>query len=315
MFNADDQSRLARFDGNGRYAGDTFVIENIPVSAGTIPEPLPNPPKAINEQILPGLELVGYEPPASEISTGEPFGVGLWWQAATPQPNLKIRLSLLKNGEVGGRILADTVPVHDTLPFPSWQTPGFVIDHQLTTIPDDMDPGEYILQLRVLNEIDDTIYATELGNVTVNATDRLFAPPDFDLPLAATFGGEITLAGYIIEPTADNEYQLQLIWQAETAPTTDYTVFVHVLTENGRCDPCIWQQDVMPQQNQYPTSRWVANEVVLDTYQIQLPPDLAVGEYLIEIGLYIAESGQRLQVTQVDSPPGDVVLLRPLLVE
>ncbi len=315
FFDADDGSRLARFDGNGRYAGDTFVIDAIPVSAGMLPDKLPQPPQSIHAEVLPGLQLVGYEPGPSEISTGEPFGVGLWWQATAPQPDLKIRLSLLKNGEVGGRILSNTVPVHNTLPFPSWQTPQFVIDHQLVSIPDDMEPGDYTVQLRVLNGIDDTVYATELGNVTVNVTERLFAPPDFDLPLAATFGGEISLLGYVLSPIVDNQVQLQLIWQAETVPTTDYTVFVHLLTENGRCDPCVWQQDVMPQQNQYPTSRWVANEVVLDTYNIQLPSDLPSGEYPIELGLYIAESGQRLQVTQANSPPGDVVLLRPLLVE
>ena len=195
------------------------------------------------------------------------------------------------------------------------QVPQFVIDQQLTSIPDDMKPGNYTVQMRVLNGIDDTVYVTDLGSVYVTATERLFAPPDFDLPLAATFGGEMSLLGYAMMPTAENQYQLQLIWQAETKPTTDYTIFVHLLTEDGRCDPCIWQQDVMPQQNQYPTSRWVANEVVLDTYTIQLPPDLPSGEYPMELGLYIAESGQRLQVTQSDLPPGDVVLLRPLKIE
>ena len=68
----------------------------------------------------------------------------------------------------------------------------------------------------------------------------------------------------------------------------------------------------MPQQNHYPTSRWAAGEVVVDSYAIQLPPDLAAGTYPIEVGLYIAGTGQRLQVVQPNEPPGDVVLLRPL---
>ena len=120
LFDANDGSRLARFDGNGRFAGDALIIENIPISAGSLPDTIPHPPTAVNVEILPGLQLIGYEPGASEVSTGEPFGVGLWWQATKPQPDLKIRLALLKNGEVGGRILSTAVPVHNTLPFPSW---------------------------------------------------------------------------------------------------------------------------------------------------------------------------------------------------
>ena len=97
---------------------------------------------------------------------------------------------------------------------------------------------------------------------------------------------------------------------AEAAPTRDYTVFVHLLRPDGTC--CAWQQDSMPQQNAYPTGRWISGEIVVDTYTIApLPP----GAYPLEIGLYLAETGQRLQVTATGQPEADVVLLPPLVTE
>jgi hypothetical protein len=70
----------------------------------------------------------------------------------------------------------------------------------------------------------------------------------------------------------------------------------------------------MPQQNQYPTSRWLSDEVVTDTYQITLPPDTPAGSYQLEIGLYIAETGQRLQVVQPNGSESDAVLLESITV-
>jgi hypothetical protein len=71
----------------------------------------------------------------------------------------------------------------------------------------------------------------------------------------------------------------------------------------------------MPQQNHYPTSRWLAGEVVIDTYQITLPAELPVGQYPVEVGLYLAETGQRLQVTIPGLEANDVVYLQPLPVK
>ena len=135
-------------------------------------------------------------------------------------------------------------------------------------------------------------------------------------PYPATFGNEIKLLGYNLASLDNaNQYQLDLIWQAQTEPSNDYTVFIHLLQADGSCNPCLWQQDVMPQQNQYPTSRWLSDEVVTDSYQITLPPDTPTGSYRLEIGLYIAETGQRLQAVQPNGSESDAVLLESITVE
>jgi hypothetical protein len=46
----------------------------------------------------------------------------------------------------------------------------------------------------------------------------------------------------------------------------------------------------------YPTSRWEAGEIVRDQYEILISPEAPSGEYQIEVGMYLAETGERLAV-------------------
>jgi hypothetical protein len=154
------------------------------------------------------------------------------------------------------------------------------------------------------------IYTADLGPISVEETEHLFSVPPVAEPLEATFGSEIALLGYDLAVDEGGTGDLTLVWQALEKPAADYTVFVHVLDENGTC--CIWQQDGLPSQNQYPTSRWLLGEVVLDPYEISLPDDLAPGQYAIEVGLYIAETGRRLLVELPGQVKSDKVLLRPI---
>ncbi|MCA9997310.1 MAG: glycosyltransferase family 39 protein [Anaerolineales bacterium] len=304
-------ARLSRLDEAGRYAGDGFVVQGATVVAGASPEPLPRPPQSLNLAVLPGLELVGVERGKTAVTTGERVDLALWWLATTPLPSLTTRLELIRPDNTG-RILLDTQPVHGSYPFASWQTPQFVIDRFSERVPDSFETGSYRLHLRLLDGNNDTVAEADLGTLQIEQANRLFALPQAEFPLDATFGNEIALRGYNLQPGDGNIYELTLLWQAVAQPAADYTVFVHLLHPDGSC--CIWQQDVAPQQGQYPATRWVPEEVVVDSYRIELPPDVATGLYPIEVGLYLAASGQRLQVVVPGMRDGDVVNLRPLAV-
>lgn len=315
LFAGSSGERLPRLDEGGRYAGNTFMIENASVVASPLPADHPRPAHVVEEWVQSGLFLLGYERGRLEVSTGENLDLALWWRVTEPLPELTTRLELLRANNTG-RILADTQPVHGTYPFTDWTTPQFLIDRVTPRIPESIPAGDYRLHLRLLGGDDNTVYTADLGPLRVTPTERRYTPPPLDEPLAATFGNEIELLGYSLEPgDAAGRYSLTLAWQALSEPATDYTVFVHVLQADGTCSPCVWQQDVMPQQNQYPTSRWLAGEVVVDSYEIEAPAGTAPGEYVIEVGLYIAETGRRLQVTMPGRADSDVVLLRPLRIE
>lgn len=312
LFSGSSGDRLPRLDENGRYAGDTYLIENLTVLPGAPPHNLPQPPAVLNQTIRPQLKLLGVERGPLAAATGESIDLALWWHATGPVLQTTLRLELMGGNNVG-RILSNTQPVHNTYPFTRWQTPQFLIDWQTVRVPEDIPAGEYRLMARFMDGADATLATADLGPLRVSVTERVFTVPELERPYPATFGNEIELLGYTLTPLADpDQYQLDLIWQAQTVPSNDYTVFVHLLQADGNCTPCVWQQDAMPQQNQYPTRRWLANEVVTDSYQIQLPPDTPTGSYQLEIGLYIAETGQRLQVQAPNQPDADQIYLEPI---
>ena len=310
LFDPATGSRLPQLDGNGRFAGDSYILEYVGTLAGPPPDSPPQPAHPMQETIAPGLQLLGYERGGTEVATGETLPLSLWWQAERPLPPLATRLELLKPDHTG-HILLTTQPVHNTYPFDEWYTPQFLIDHVDPLIPADFPAGSYRLQLRMLDGNDETLFTANLGDVTIRATERLFTPPQVQTTSGAAFGNELQLLGYDLVETAVHEFTLRLVWQAQETPPEDYTVFVHVLGQDGVC--CAWQQDAMPQQNQYPTSRWLPGEVVVDSYTIRLPDDADPGDYPIEIGLYVAETGLRLPVSGLDvNEAGDAVWIRPL---
>jgi len=105
---------------------------------------------------------------------------------------------------------------------------------------------------------------------------------------------------------------LTLYWRALGPMDTSYTVFTHLIDEQNR----IWgQQDNPPRGGQHPTTRWVKGEVVTDSYNIPIDPDAPPGEYVIEIGLYNAATGDRLPVLdEKGEVKDDRVLLRKLVI-
>lgn len=309
-FNSATGERLARIGASGGYAGDSLIDDEMILSAGPPPDPLPRPPFPVDESTTSELRFLGYERGGAAAETGEWVSLALWWSADNPLQPLSLRLSLIDAAGAPHELGAGQ-PAYDTYPFDQWQTPAFVIDRQQFRVPDDLPGGDYTYRLELLEADGQPTYTADLGSLTVTPTERVFTRPPIEHSLEASFSGEIALAGYNL--MGDGETRtLELVWQAETQLATDYTVFVHLLWPDGTC--CVWQADAIPRGGNYPTSRWQPGEVVVDAYEIALPTGLPPGNYAIEVGLYIAETGQRLAVTLGGRPAGDAVQLGPLSV-
>lgn len=309
FFTPDSQERLAVLDTVGRFAGTTATLENITIAAGEMPEARPQPPHILNGTILSQLTLLGYESLPTQVETGAPLTVSLWWQATYPLPPLSLRFELFRPDGFG-KILRNTLPVHATLPFPEWPAPIFLKDHQTVYIPPDLPAGQYSLHVRVLGTGGESLYSHKLADLTIIATERLFELPEVTTAINANFGDELTLVGYDLA-VAETEAQLTLIWQARRIPTADYAVFVHLLDPDGIC--CVWQSDQSPRQGSYPVTRWLAGEVVIDEYTIPLT-DLTAGSYPIELGLYLPQTGQRLLATLPDGSTNDAIQIISLII-
>lgn len=306
FFDEASGARVARLDEEGRYAGGALIIDDVTLGYLAPPRAQPEAPNGRPQQVRDGLTLLGYALGAEVVETGATLPLGLWWWATEEQPPMTVRLELLRNDNTG-HILLNTRPVRGTYPFENWMTPLFLRDVVDPQIPVNLAGGEYRLHLRLLTAEGQSLFTSSLGTIVVQETERIFEAPPLQQRLAASFAREIDLLGYNLQRTTTGQYSLQLAWRARRAVESDYTVFVHLLREDGSC--CLWQNDAMPRQGAYPTTRWIEGEVVLDEVLIAVPEDVAAGDYALEVGLYLAESGQRLTVMQPGQEPVDALRL------
>jgi hypothetical protein len=133
-----------------------------------------------------------------------------------------------------------------------------------------------------------------------------------DIPLQNPENNDtIALLGYSLlgdRLAAGDIAQITLFWQVERRPMRRYKVFLHLLDEGNHI---VGQRDAEPGGGARLTDRWTPGEVVIDNYGLPIHPATPPGEYRLELGMYDAETGQRLLT------PGDEgqVWLEPVTVE
>ncbi len=130
-----------------------------------------------------------------------------------------------------------------------------------------------------------------------------------EMPLAIFGADEIALLDArpkIMQPVGTDTTLLQagatisvtVHWQALRPLTRDYTVFLHLTDPHGQLQG---QQDIMPRDNQLPTSRWRPGQIVADQYYATLKPGApASADYRAYLGLYLWQTGERLRTRTDD---------------
>jgi hypothetical protein len=282
---------LPVLDVGGAYAGTFARLGPIAVEAGS---PGADPAELLiqhrtDEVPAPGLRLLGYDRTVERIRPGEQLLLALYWQAEG-RIDHDATIGLLLDD---GTLVYEGGPVHGSCPTSQWSPGEIVVDRYNPRLPPDLSPGTRHILLSI-----DGGPTVDLGELTVEATERRFEPPDDMTPLeiAPIFGGQIALLGYVAPVTAlspGETLPLTLVWRAEREIDASYTVFVHLVAHDGSIAA---QQDNAPQANTYPTDLWVPGEVVIDDYALALPADTPAGDYALRVGFYIRETGQRLAV-------------------
>lgn len=242
--------------------------------------------------------------PASQAAQGEALRVEMDWYLPAP-PSLDYQLEwTLKNGsEVAQTWLTDLAAGADLSAWNSEAGCGvYVLAQHNLSIPKTFSPDTYTLSLALLDADHQTLVdAFNLGMVEISGRERLFDLPPIDRTLTATFGDEIQLQGYSFEQQND-QLNLQLAWAAALEPTQNYKFFVHLYAPNNT-DQVLRQIDAEPLGFTYPTSDWVAGEIVIETLSFDLS-GLAAGDYPIGIGWYRPSDFSRLSIT---SDAGEVL--------
>jgi hypothetical protein len=168
--------------------------------------------------------------------------------------------------------------------------------------------------LQVLDDRE-VIGEASLGYIEVHGRARLFATPEIQHLMEATLGEGVAFLGYDLsteEVRRGDSLQLTLYWQALEETQVSYTVFTHFLDANERT----WSQmDSIPLRGEAPTTSWVEGEIITDHYELVVDPEAPAGEYVMEIGMYEASTGQRLPIYDIQGGSlGDRILLEGIQV-
>jgi len=300
---------LSVLDANGAPAGTTVDVARVSVERSGWPGFRPAAPKFDHSSgalLAPGLVLLGYDLPLMRVSAGDKLPFTLYWQASQAQSrDLQARLRLI---DANGTAVfsADFAPIGQ---FSTGRLrAGDVLrGPNAVRLPASISDGIFALHLSLVDDAGVTQGETvELGRVAVRAPERTMTSPHAAYPTQADLGDQVRLIGYdlsAVRLVPGGTLTVTLHWQALREMAGDYKAFVHLLDFAGRM---VIGSDAIPANWTRPTTGWIGGEYVTDLHTLALPPDLAAGEYRLEVGLYDTESGLRL---------GDRILLgQPIIV-
>ena len=165
---------------------------------------------------------------------------------------------------------------------------------------DESDPARFIeswLAARCYKALD-----TWFGNLRL----VVYAVPGttqakIEQPLDIVMEQGIRLQSYsLLTPTTKSGdiLQLGLEWQAGEAIARRYKVFVHLVDARGAI---VSQRDSEPVGGERPTTGWKQGETIIDAYGLLVRPGTPPGEHTLRVGLYDAETGERLRVASSNS--------------
>lgn len=127
-------------------------------------------------------------------------------------------------------------------------------------------------------------------------------------------GEDIVLVGYSLserDVQAGTILRLAFLWQARNRPGAQYRVFVHLLGSEGGL---VGWTDSEPVGGSWPTTAWRAGQTVVDNHGLLVPGYAMPGRYDLVVGMYLAETGERLTAYRSHKEIGDQVLLEEIRV-
>jgi len=291
-----------------------LVLPQPPVGAAALPVQV-----ATNYIFGQAVRLVGYSLGQDPFQAGDALPFTLFWESLAAGPGPLTVLVGLKDS-AGQTVFSHQQP--PTWPATQWQPGSILRDPQSIILAPDLPPGQYRLEIGLLKQGQTPLVVgggqpVELTTITTSSRPHVFEAPTPEIKLDLNFGRQARLVGADLPRTQlkpGEALKLALYWQALATFDKNWTVFVHLTNSQGQI---MAQQDQVPGQGQFPTTGWVPNEFLVDSYSLQLPPEMPPGRYRLKIGLYDATDFSRLPVLEAGQTVGDHVTLEswPILVE
>ena len=265
------------------------------------------------------LELLAYTVDKDTLNPGDILNITLYWRCLAPVPeDYAVFVHVLGQHDL---IAAqqDSYPCLGGCPTRGWNPGDNFADPHMIALPvtafapenAQLEVGLYerTSQRRLIATTDQGLV---LGDNVRFHTLRIVPAGDGRVPNAMQidFDHQIVLVGYDLDKrlAAPGEtFHLTLYWRALQPLQKDYSVFTHLLSQEGKR---VAQMDGWPQRGDAPTSGWKQNTLMEDSYDLTVPLDAPSGVYGIDVGLYLAQTGQRLSVLDTGGQPqGDHVAL------
>jgi hypothetical protein len=256
--------------------------------------------------------LLGYSVKSQSVEAGSGMEVTLYWKATSgPEGDFTVFLRLVDSQ---GAVVKerDGIPHDGQCPTRIWQ-PGEVIrDAHAVYVDERGAGGPYRLAVSVgdgeghrlspFDNVGSSFPGDEvvLSRTTVDTKRRSGAPAPQHIQ-TSILGDAVEFLGYdMVEGPvgAGESIELTLYWRCLRAMMTSYTVFSHVIGNDGE----IWgQQDSIPVGGRRPTVGWLVDETITDHHTILLQRDVPSGHYRVALGMYDVSTGQRLPVVDATS--------------
>lgn len=252
------------------------------IQVGTPDDAIPDLPRTVNQEIVPGLDLLGYGLREHHGHWQAWARLRLWWRApqGLTEP-FKVSARLL---DLEGRVVAvvDAEPLSGAYSPTAWRPGEVVADAYEIPLPSGLPPGEY----QPLVIVYDPASGAEWGRIEFEPAGLQGSPTRpprraLEASVAETVYagfGEVELLGYT-PPDPGMAYRpgealpLTLLWQATGQPTGAWQVL-------------LWLEDVdqypvgqEPVGGRFPAGQWAPEQLVRHWPALQVPDGTAPGIY------------------------------------
>lgn len=249
------------------------------------------------------IELLGYEMEADDTLPGDRIPVRLCWRRLSEmERNYALRIEALgPDAEVYGSLQLH--PGYGSFPTSLWEEhTAFCETYRVRVSEDVAAPSLAYFRVAFVGgdpareemrpvDMRGHVGSGTIGRFVVRAREE----PEIDHPTYYELGGKAALVGYRINSFPhEGRLDVTLFWRALADMETDYTVFVHLVDENGGL---VAQGDSQPRNGSAPTSIWKEGELIADEHTLSLRPTIGARRCSVHVGMYDIITMERLQAS------------------